>query len=411
MSDKGLILLAIGILVFLAHLFSALFARTRVPNVVYLILIGILLGPLLQILEPADFGKVGGVFVTVALVVILFHGGLELGFETLKVSLRPALILTLVAYAITLILLVPLCMLVAGTSFKTSLFIGAVLAGPAPALVIPMVQQLPLSSSTKTGLTLESALGEAICFVISLAALNLLREADVRVGELIGDLIASFLLAALIGALGGVAWSFLLNRIRQLQHALFTTPAFVFIVFGLVQALGYSGPVAALVFGITMGNSRLLDVPILKRYTELSPLDHDETEIKFFGELVFLLKTFFFVYLGITFTLSDFTLLIPPAILVGGMFVARYATVMLAGNRLGDRSEMALIVALIPRGTAAAVLGSLPLQLALPDGAFIQSTIYSGVILSILLSGLIVTMLSRFGRATAAQGGSDGAAG
>ena len=84
--EHALVLVFIGLLVFLAHLFVALFERTRVPDVLYLILIGVIVGPVLGIVSPEDFGKVGGVFTTVALVVILFEAGLELSVESLRSS-------------------------------------------------------------------------------------------------------------------------------------------------------------------------------------------------------------------------------------------------------------------------------------------------------------------------------------
>jgi NhaP-type Na+/H+ or K+/H+ antiporter len=389
--EKGIVLLAIGTLVFLAHLFSALFQRTKVPEVVYLILLGVLLGPILHVVDPSAFGSLGSVFITVTLVVILFHGGLELGFETLKRSLRPSLVLTITVYAISFGLLVLICLFVASTSFQTAVFVSAVLAGPAPALVIPLVRQLPLSDSTRTTLILESAVGEALCIVISLAALDVLKRSELHVGKVVGTLISSFILAAITGGIGGYIWSILLNRIRQLQNALFTTPAFVFIIFGIVELLGYSGPVAVLAFGITMGNAHLLDLPLLKRYAQLSPSNHDENEIRFFSEIVFLLKIFFFIYLGISVTLTNIPLLLEAILITLALFLARLLTTLGSDRAMKNPLDLRSTMFLIPRGTAAAVLGSLPLQLGLEEGALIQNLIYSVVLTSILITGILVT--------------------
>ena len=94
------VLIFVGLLVFLSHLFVALFERTRVPDVLYLTLIGVVIGPVLHIVSPLDFGKVGHVFTTIALVVILFEGGLELSFEQLRVALRGTLAVTLASYLV-----------------------------------------------------------------------------------------------------------------------------------------------------------------------------------------------------------------------------------------------------------------------------------------------------------------------
>lgn len=55
----------VGALVFLAHAFAAIFSRTKIPDVLLLILIGLCLGPVLGLVTPAHFGAVGPVFSTV----------------------------------------------------------------------------------------------------------------------------------------------------------------------------------------------------------------------------------------------------------------------------------------------------------------------------------------------------------
>src|SRR3970282_2289603 len=95
------VILFVGMLVFLAHLFVALFERTRVPDVLYLIVIGLVLGPLLEFIQPEDFGKVGRVFTTIALVVILFEGGLELSIDMLKKTWRSSVLITVLSYVIS----------------------------------------------------------------------------------------------------------------------------------------------------------------------------------------------------------------------------------------------------------------------------------------------------------------------
>ena len=56
------------------------------PDVLPLIFIGILIGPLFGILSPDDFGYVGPLLSAVALVLMLFEGGSHLTLDTLKTS-------------------------------------------------------------------------------------------------------------------------------------------------------------------------------------------------------------------------------------------------------------------------------------------------------------------------------------
>jgi NhaP-type Na+/H+ or K+/H+ antiporter len=397
--ETSVIIVFVGLLVFLAHLFVALFEKTRVPDVLYLIVIGLFIGPVLQLARPDQFGILGPVFTTIALVVILFEGGLDLGIESLRFSWRNSVWMTVFSYFITLIILTAALLLTAPFQFGSSLFIAAVLAGPAPSVIIPLVRQLTLRDQTRTTLTLESSLGEAICIVVSLAILQSIQLAEVHVGHVIGKLVASFTFAMVIGSFGGYVWSLLLHRVRQLRNAIFTTPAFAFILFGTADFLGFSGPITALAFGITLGNANLIHLPKKFVKTTLKPLVHNETEILFFGEIVFLLKTFFFVYLGLTIQFTDFWALQMGLLLTFLLLIARYIAVRIAADPEQTPLRDAFIMAVsVPKGTAAAVLAYLPIQLGLSDAPEIKNVINSVVVLTIVLTALLVPMVPRKAR-------------
>jgi Kef-type K+ transport system membrane component KefB len=54
-----MVILGVGVLLFLASLFIALFRRTRVPDVLLLIGLGLLLGPVTRSVGPQAFGEAG----------------------------------------------------------------------------------------------------------------------------------------------------------------------------------------------------------------------------------------------------------------------------------------------------------------------------------------------------------------
>ncbi|MFZ5524155.1 MAG: hypothetical protein ACOY9D_08765 [Pseudomonadota bacterium] len=70
-------ILVIGLMGFLAHFLTLQFRKTNIPDV--LVLIGILIGPALGIVTPEDFGKIGSLIATIALVQIFTQGTVELG--------------------------------------------------------------------------------------------------------------------------------------------------------------------------------------------------------------------------------------------------------------------------------------------------------------------------------------------
>ena len=74
-------LMAVGGLVFLAHIFQFAFQRFRVPDTLWLIGIGLVAGPVTNWLQPKDFGIVGPALTAIALAVILFEAGPDLRYR------------------------------------------------------------------------------------------------------------------------------------------------------------------------------------------------------------------------------------------------------------------------------------------------------------------------------------------
>jgi len=75
MQDIAPVVFFVGILIFLAHLFTSVFSRTRVPDVLLLIIIGICIGPVFGLVSTSQFGIVGPVMTTITLIIILFESG------------------------------------------------------------------------------------------------------------------------------------------------------------------------------------------------------------------------------------------------------------------------------------------------------------------------------------------------
>jgi cell volume regulation protein A len=393
--EIALVIIFVGLLVFLAHAFVAVFDRTRVPDVLSLILIGLLIGPILRIVSPHDFGRVGHVFTIVALIIILFEAGIDLNIERIWTSLRSAVILTVVSYILAFILLFAVIFYISGLALEASLFVAAVSAGPAPAIVVPLVKNLSLHERARTMLTLESAVGEALCVLVSLGILEAMRFSNVQVGHVLGRLLSAFVFGVAVGLLGGYIWSLALNRVRELQHAIFTTPAFVFVTYGIAEILGFSGPVAALAFGVTLGNPGLLKIPHPSRYSALSPIGHNETERLFFGEIAFLLRTFFFVYIGLSIQLSDVRLAAISGGLVLVLLVARLIAVRVSVDKMTTSKDAAMMSVIIPKGTATAVLASLPLQLGLASAQAMQELTYGLIVASCIVTALFIFFLEK----------------
>ena len=408
-SNTGLTIAILGLLIFAAHLFTEIFSRKRIPDVLLLMVIGLFIGPIFGWVKPSDLGSVAGVFTTVTLVIILFESGTQLNFNTLLNSIRGTMKLTLINFFVTMVV-VALMGLILKVNILTTLMLGAILGGTSSAVVIPMVKQLKISEKSGTILILESAFSDVLCIVFAWAFMQAIQSGSMNVGRVVGDILSSFILATVIGVIAAILWSYVLDRVRHVKNSILTTPAFVFIVYGLNEWLGFSGAIAALAFGIGMANidSICSKGNIVKSLFKSDPAKLNDTEKQLFSEVVFLLKTFFFIYIGISIKLDQWLpILIGFAISVV-LFALRIPIVKLSVNREKESiltEDKMYMSGIVPKGLAAAVLATIPVQKGIAGGETIQNIVFAVILFSIVFTSILVPVLennnkiSRFYRA------------
>lgn len=383
-------ILVIGMLVFFAHFLSLQFRKTHIPDVLVLMLVGIVIGPVLGIVKAEDFGKIGSLIATIALVVILFEGGTSLNLNVLGKSLGTTGFLAIVCFVLTSVIAALVGFFALDLSPLSAIILGVTLGNTSSAVVIPMVNSLRLSEKPATVLVLESALSDVLSIVGVLALLQVHTQGGVEPGKLVGSVLASLIFAAVIGVLGGIGWLLVLDKVRGFPNTISSTLAYAFIVYGLTEILGFSGAIAALALGVTLTNSEKLGLYRISNIDQnIVPLN--EMDLTFYSEAVFLLKTYFFVYLGISIHFGQMYL----ALVAIGIVLAIYAMRLgLTRFILRDASyslrDAAITSMMAPKGLVSAVLATLPLEYGIAGGAIIRDAAYMVVLVSITLTALLV---------------------
>jgi len=400
--DVSIVIFSTGLLIFIAHLFANLFERTRIPDVLPLIIIGLMIGPGLGLVQSEFFGQIGSVFVSITLVIILFGSGIDLKFSTLRESLGGGVKLTVINFILTGVVMT-IASVGIGLTLLEGMILGAILGGTSSAVVIPLVEKIKLQNGSKAMLLLESTFSDVLCIVVTLALLQSATSNHISAGNIVGQIISSFLVAAIIGGLFALAWSSILSSIRRLDNSIFLTPAFVFITYGITESLGFSGAISALTMGITLGNIREivpnsyheLKLPFDDAKISLRPISLNQIEKMFIGEIIFLLKTFFFVYIGISIALHNTNLSIIGLLLTLVIFSVRILVVRLSMNKTILKRDAILAAVISPKGLAAAVLATLPAQAGLAGGVVIQDVVYAIILFSIISTASLSFLIER----------------
>ena len=182
-GKTGLAIAIVGLLIFAAHLFTILFSKRRIPDVLFLIIIGLVIGPILRWITPEMLGGVGRIFTGITLVLILFQSGLQLSFSSIVSSLRSTTLLTLTNYIATTVIIWLIGWLIFRINPLVSIMLGTILGGTASAVVGPMVEQLRMTEKSRAILILEAALGNVLSIVLALAILKVIQLGKVEGNE------------------------------------------------------------------------------------------------------------------------------------------------------------------------------------------------------------------------------------
>lgn len=382
--NTPIIIILIGLFIFWGHYLNGVFERRSIPDVLGLMLIGILLGPVFHLVDPASFGKFGPIFSNLVLIFILFESGTDLKIAEIKETFKESAGITFFGFLITWIMVFVLCKIIFDLPVLTCLFIGATLGGTSSAIVVGLVKKIAVQPKTSTTLIIESAETDVFTLAIPLSILGFMTTGEISTNEILSQFISSLVLALLIGIGGAFLWSFILNKIPSFKSTKFSTPAFLFILYGITEYLNFSGPLTALSFGISIGNLKYLEPKIIERIVPNQSIILPKSEKDFFSEMVFLLRTFFFVFIGISIQITHLDWLLWGALITAFLFLVRILTVKLIISKDTPILDKATISIMIPKGLGAAVIATLPIQQGQADGEIIQSLCFSVILFSTL---------------------------
>jgi potassium/hydrogen antiporter len=394
----------LGGLLVLAYLANRFSHRTRVPDVVVLLLCGIALGPGLHWINADRFPEITRGVGTVALILILFAAGLELDLRRARKQFAAGAVLALLSYALTMEGVHLFCVHVLGMNRMASLLAGAALGCVSGSIVLPVLEQMDLRPDLRTTLVIEASFGDGLGALVLGVLVSLIAggaTSQTSGGAILGGMVVQFvlrfLLAFFIAVVAGSLWAWVQARISNRKFSQVLTFAAVLIVYSATHALGGSDLFAVMVFGATLAS--LLGPESFLREFEVTSLAADEgTQIlSFHSELAFLVRSFFFVLLGAMIQFRGLRQQLLPSVgILAVILAARFVSVQ--GSRLVWRGstmrERELATTLIPRGLITAVLVLEAIEAKPADLMFFPSLTFALILLTNGLS-LVATVRAK----------------
>ena len=381
-ASAPVLLLAASVVIILGVLGEAFFKKTGIPDILFLMVLGIIIGPVLGIIQPAAVLEIVPYFAAVALIIIMFDGGLNLHIGKVLKTAHFAIILVLVGFAISVGIVAGLAHYGLGWEWIDSILLGSIVGGSSSIIVFGLVQKIRISDDAKSMLSFESALTDIFAVIIAFVLFEAVLSGEFSL-DLLGVTIGKAVLVGLVLGFGvGIPWMFVISKLKNAQHSYMLTIGMVFLLFFLATSFGESGALTALVFGLMLGKktyfSRLLKV----KFPE------DTIDNSLHNQVTFLVRAFFFVFVGLLASFAQleyviFGIVAAIAIYIGRIIITK--SVLVRGFSKLDKKVTSVM---IPRGLAAAVLATFPLSMGLPN-----AEAYPQIIFFVVLTSVIITTI------------------
>ena len=366
--------------------------RLRIPVIIVLLVAGLLVGPVLGLLDPDELlGDLLFPVVSLSVGVILFEGSLSLGVRQLRAAGPVALSLVTVGAAVAFVLTTLLAVTVLGRPAHSAALLGAILVVTGPTVIGPLLRQVRPRGRLGPILRTEGILIDPLGAVLALLVFEVVEaeQTGQAVVSILGTLAGVGLSGALLGLAGAaLVWAamrwFLVPDHLQQAVVLGT----VLVVFALADHLQEeSGLLAVTVMGLALANQRRVSVERVAEFNET---------------LQVLLVSGLFLVIAARLDLDDLRadLGLNLLFLAGLVLLVRPASVLVAtlGSRL-SRRERAFLAVVAPRGIVAAAISSVfALRLdrsGLEGGSELASTVVVVIIGTIAVAGLAARPVAR----------------
>jgi cell volume regulation protein A len=380
----GLFVLVIGVAGTAAVLSNRLSARLRIPAPAFFLIAAAVVA---EVWPQVRVG-INGVqdVVTIALAIILFDGGMHIGWRKFRASAGAIIWTGIAGTLVTAAGTALAAHFVTGLDWRLSLLLGTAVAATDPAVVFSVFGRREIAGRTGTLLEGESGANDPV----GIALLGALLASHGSVGGVITHVIVVFaeqmLIGAAVGAAGGLALLAFMRKVPLPSEGLYSPRvlASVLAIFGLAVEAQGSGFLAVLVAGIVIGDA---EAPYMREIQ------------RFHSSLASLAEITAFAMLGLTVRLT--TLGSAGAWAAGLALAALLAFVIrpLLGGLISlpvrlSRSERVFFLWTGLKGAVPILLGMAIIQSGTPDAARVYAIIFVIVGFSVTLQGGLVPALA-----------------
>jgi potassium/hydrogen antiporter len=375
------VILVAGVLLLLGIVSSKLSARLGMPVLVLFLLLGMLAGSEgIGRIEFEDYALAHAIG-TVALIMILFDGGLGTSMAAIRMSWKPSLLLATVGVAVTAGITGVAASWILGISLLEGLLLGSIVGSTDASAVFSILRSggIGLPKRIAAVLEVESASNDPMAIFLTIGCIELLLGNITAGPNMLGLFASQMLAGAAIGLVSGYAAIWVVNRIELGAAGMYPVlvSAFCLLTYGLTVQSNGSGFLAVYLAGVVVGNRQLMFQQGIRRF-------HDA--------VAWLAQIIMFVTLGMLSFPSRLVEVSGKAILVALVliFLARPLAVLLSALPFRfNFKELTFMSWVGLKGAVPITLATFPLMFSTPGASMQAGMIFDVVFFTVVVSAIV----------------------
>ncbi|WP_452233070.1 potassium/proton antiporter [Lacinutrix sp. MEBiC02595] len=324
----------------------------------------------------------------VSLNFILFSGGLDTNWKSVKPILREGIALSTLGVLFTAVSLGTFVWFVTDFTIYESLLLGSIVSSTDAAAVFSILRSksLALKTNLRPTLELESGSNDPMAYVLTIAFLTLVINQDKSFLSIIPLFLQQMIFGGILGITFGVTSKYIINKIKLDFEGLYPVLviALMFITFSATNFVGGNGFLSIYICAVYLGNQDLI---------------HKKTILKMFDGLAWLMQIVLFLtlgllvfpsqiipYMGIGLLISVFLILVARPI---GVFIS----LMFFKMKMKRRFYISWVGL---RGAVPIVFATYPLLAGIDKAHMIFNIVFFISVTSILIQGTTLSIVAKW---------------
>jgi cell volume regulation protein A len=324
----------------------------------------------------------------VALIFILFSGGLDTKWETVKPIVLPGIFLSTVGVLVSAVIVGYFASLILQVSLIEGILLGAIVSSTDAAAVFSILRSRAIGFKYRLRelIEFESGTNDPMAIFLTIGLIQYMTTPDMSWMAFIGLFFMQMSIGLVAGILFGRLITWLINHANLGYDGLYPVLALTFVplIYSITDLLGGSGFLAVYLAGLVMGNSVFV---------------HQKSLMNFFDGIGWLMQICMFLVLGLLVFPSEIIAIAMQGLLIAIVLIVigRPISVFLGTMFMGMKTRAKFMVSWVGlRGAVPIILATFPLVQGLEQAELFFSIVFFIVVTSVLIQGTTIPIVAKW---------------